>query len=63
MHAGENLWFLKPGNFNRGRGVIVFRTLPQLLNLIEEYADLGNKPPPLREILLTQQQREDTTSL
>jgi hypothetical protein len=53
MHTGENLWFLKPGNFNRGRGVIVFSTLPQLLSLIEEYADLGSKPVHLKEILLT----------
>lgn len=42
MWAGENLWVLKPNDFNRGRGVHIFNKLEDLRNLISEYA--ANSP-------------------
>lgn len=37
MFAGQNLWVLKPNDFNRGRGVHIFNTLEQLKKLITDY--------------------------
>ena len=53
MNSGENLWMLKPSSFNRGRGVHVFSSLPQLYTLINEYID-SSKPIPIKtELALT----------
>jgi hypothetical protein len=37
MFQGHNLWVLKPNDFNRGRGVHIFKTLEQLKKLIVDY--------------------------
>jgi len=37
MFVGHNLWIFKPNDFNRGRGVHIFKSLDQLKKLIVEY--------------------------
>jgi hypothetical protein len=41
---GQNVWILKVTGFNRGVGIHVFNTLPELFKLLKEYSDqLGDK--------------------
>lgn len=42
MWSGENLWVLKPNDFNRGRGVHIFKKLEDLKKLITEYSSVEN---------------------
>jgi hypothetical protein len=37
MFTGNNLWLLKPTDYNRGRGVQVFNSFDQFKHLIKEY--------------------------
>jgi glutathione synthase/RimK-type ligase-like ATP-grasp enzyme len=39
MWAGQNLWVLKPNDFNRGRGVHIFNKLEDAKRLINEYTN------------------------
>lgn len=36
MFQGANIWLIKPNDFNRGRGVVLFNTLHQLQVLLKE---------------------------
>jgi hypothetical protein len=36
MFDGQNLWLLKPSDYNRGRGVSLFNSVDQLKRLIVE---------------------------
>lgn len=42
MYDGMNVWLIKPNDFNRGRGVVLFNTLEQLRKLMKEFS-LGNE--------------------
>jgi hypothetical protein len=37
--SGENVWLLKPSNFNRGRGISVFSSIDQLKELVDSYQE------------------------
>lgn len=37
MMSGQNIWVLKPNDFNRGRGVNLFNSIEQLKKLIDDY--------------------------
>jgi len=37
--SGENVWLLKPSNFNRGRGISVFSSIDQLKELVDAYQE------------------------
>jgi hypothetical protein len=37
MMDGQNIWILKPNDFNRGKGVELFSTIDELKRLIEGY--------------------------
>ena len=37
MYQGTNIWLIKPNDFNRGRGVRLFRNFTQLKNIIKEF--------------------------
>ena len=45
MFSGHNLWVVKPNDFNRGRGVHIFKTLEQLKKLILEYTNRTEANP------------------
>ena len=36
MYDGGNIWILKPNDYNRGRGIKLFRSLDQLKSQIKE---------------------------
>ena len=42
MYDGGNVWLIKPNDFNRGRGVMLFNTLEQLRKLLKEFST-GNE--------------------
>jgi hypothetical protein len=42
MYCGQNVWLIKPNDFNRGRGVMVFNSLEQLRKLMKEFS-IGNE--------------------
>ena len=51
MFNGQNLWVFKPNDFNRGKGVTLFRSLDELKRLIQDYTQGVevkplNQPPP-----------------
>ena len=49
--AGNNLWILKPTEFNRGRGVSVFNTIDKLKKLLRFYSEgIKNDDPEGQEI-------------
>lgn len=37
MFSGQNLWVLKPNDFNRGRGIHIFNKLDDVKKLITDY--------------------------
>ena len=39
--SGENVWLLKPSNFNRGRGISVFSSIDQLKELVDAYQEIA----------------------
>ena len=42
MYNDKNVWLIKPSDYNRGRGVMLFNTLEQLRKLMKEFS-LGNE--------------------
>lgn len=43
MYNNMNVWLIKPNDFNRGRGVMLFNTLEQLRKLLKEYTASGSE--------------------
>ena len=50
MFCGKNLWLLKPTSLNRGRGVTIFNSIPQLKKLILEYQS-GQEQNPTKVVV------------
>lgn len=42
MFVDSNVWLIKPNDFNRGRGVMLFNSLEQLRRLLKEFS-IGNE--------------------
>lgn len=42
LYKNMNVWLIKPNDFNRGRGVMLFNSLEQLRKLLREYSTAGN---------------------
>jgi len=42
MYDKTNVWLIKPNDFNRGRGVMLFNTLEQLRRILKEFST-GNE--------------------
>jgi hypothetical protein len=36
MYKGSNIWLIKPNDFNRGRGVMLFNSLNELKAILKE---------------------------
>jgi hypothetical protein len=43
MYHGSNIWLIKPNDFNRGRGVMLFASLQQLKDQLRELTQ-GSSP-------------------
>lgn len=43
LYKNMNVWLIKPNDFNRGRGVMLFNSLEQLRKLLREYSASGNE--------------------
>ncbi|EGR26880.1 tubulin-tyrosine ligase family protein, putative [Ichthyophthirius multifiliis] len=39
LYQGQNIWILKPTDFNRGSGILLFNTAKDLLDIFKKYGD------------------------
>lgn len=43
MYTGNNLWILKPNDFNRGRGVHIFNKIEEFRKLLQDDLSCENE--------------------